>query len=142
MLLSSGSKVDVVIYLLFMILYLQFLVVEYIVMKKQGHPEYHQVLFVDTSTGFKFVCGSTIKSDKMEEVEGKKLPVITLSISSSSHPFFVGGKQFIDTEGRVEKFKKRYIEKKQVVAAPAVEVEAEAAQTPAKKTTKAKAPKK
>lgn len=110
-------------------------------MKKQGHPEYRQVLFVDTSTGFKFVCGSTIKSDKMEEFEGKKLPVITLPISSSSHPFFVGGKQFIDTEGRVEKFKKRYVEKKpQVVAAPVVEAEAD--KQPAKKAAKVKAPKK
>lgn len=110
-------------------------------MKKQGHPEYQQVLFVDTATGFKFVCGSTIKSDKHEEYEGKKLPVITLSISSSSHPYFVGGKQFVDTEGRVEKFKKRYVERKAQAPAPAVEAEVIAA-APAKKAAKAKVSKK
>ena len=109
-------------------------------MKKQGHPEYRQVLFVDTSTGFKFVCGSTIKSDKKEKHEGQELPVITLPISSSSHPFFVGGKQFIDTEGRVEKFKKRYVEKKAQLAAPvAEEAVAEAPKKTVKKATKPKA---
>lgn len=82
-------------------------------MKKQGHPGYKDVLFVDTATGFKFVCGSTIQSDKQETYQGKSLPVVTLSISSSSHPYFVGGKQFVDTEGRVDKFKKRYETKKQ-----------------------------
>lgn len=81
-------------------------------MKKQGHPEYKKVLFVDTATGFKFACGSTIQSDKQEEFEGQTMPVVTLPMSSSSHPFFVGGKQFVDTEGRVDKFNKRYQAKK------------------------------
>lgn len=90
-------------------------------MKKQGHPEYRPVLFVDTSTGFKFVCGSTVQSDKTEKYEGKELPVITLSISSTSHPFFSGSKQFVDTEGRVDKFKKRYQAKAKVEAVQPVE---------------------
>jgi large subunit ribosomal protein L31 len=81
-------------------------------MKKQGHPKYRKVLFVDTATGFKFACGSTMGSDKQEEFEGQMMPVVTLSISSSSHPYFVGGKQFVDTEGRVDKFNKRYLSKK------------------------------
>lgn len=77
-------------------------------MKKNTHPAYHQVLFVDSSTGYKFVCGSTYKSDKTEIFEGKEYPVCYVSVSSSSHPFFTGSKKFVDAEGRVDKFLKRY----------------------------------
>lgn len=77
-------------------------------MKKNIHPAYHQVLFVDSSTGYKFVCGSTYKSDKTEVFEGKEYPVCYVSVSSSSHPFFTGSKKFVDAEGRVDKFLKRY----------------------------------
>ena len=31
-----------------------------------------------------------------------------MPVSSASHPFFTGSKQFIDSEGRVDKFVKRY----------------------------------
>ncbi len=77
-------------------------------MKKQGHPNYRNVLFVDSSTGHKFICGSTLKTDETEEFEGVKYPVYKASISSASHPLFTGSKQFVDSEGRVDKFKKRY----------------------------------
>lgn len=77
-------------------------------MKKQGHPKYQKVLFVDSSSGKKFVCGTAATSDKTEKHNGEELPVIPVSISSASHPFFVGGKQFVDTEGRVDRFNKRY----------------------------------
>ena len=77
-------------------------------MKKEGHPDYQEVLFVDSSSGMKFVCGTTVKSDQTETYEGKEMPVVVVSISSASHPLFVGGKQFVDAEGRVDRFKKRY----------------------------------
>ncbi|EPP35071.1 ribosomal protein L31 [Chlamydia ibidis] len=77
-------------------------------MKKNTHPEYRQVLFVDSSTGYKFVCGSTYQSEKTEVFEGKEYPVCYVSVSSSSHPFFTGSKKFVDAEGRVDKFLKRY----------------------------------
>ena len=77
-------------------------------MKKEGHPQYQEVLFVDSSSGMKFVCGTATKSDQTEVYEGKKMPVVVVSISSASHPLFVGGKQFVDAEGRVDRFKKRY----------------------------------
>ena len=77
-------------------------------MKKDIHPEYQQVLFVDSSTGTKFLIGSTMKSDKTEVYEGKEYPVINVPVSSASHPFFTGSQQFIDSEGRVDKFMKRY----------------------------------
>lgn len=81
-------------------------------MKKQGHPPYQDVLFVDTATGDKFVCGSTLQPTETETYEGKEYPVFKMPISSFSHPFFTGSTQLVDTEGRVDKFKKRYQKKK------------------------------
>lgn len=77
-------------------------------MKKNTHPKYQKVLFVDSSTGHKFICGSTLEPEAKEVFEGEEYPVIHVSISSSSHPFFTGSQQFVDSEGRVDKFKKRY----------------------------------
>lgn len=84
-------------------------------MKKNTHPHYQDILFVDSSTGYKFVCGSTLKPKETEEFEGKVYPVYRVPVSSASHPFFTGGNKFIDTEGRVDKFRKRYAQKKEAV---------------------------
>lgn len=80
-------------------------------MKKEGHPPYQDILFVDTATGHKFVCGSTLQPEETETFEGKEYPVYRVPISSSSHPFFTGSQQFVDSEGRVDKFRKRYARK-------------------------------
>ncbi|MDN3507658.1 MAG: type B 50S ribosomal protein L31 [Simkaniaceae bacterium] len=112
-------------------------------MKKQGHPDYQDILFIDTATGDRFVCGSTLKSDETEEFEGKTYPVYKASITSASHPFFTGSQQFVDSEGRVDKFMKRYGNKK--AATPKVEAAAEKPaekKAPAKKAPVKKAPKK
>lgn len=77
-------------------------------MKKQIHPKYQKVLFVDSSTGTKFVCGSTLQPKATEMFEGVEYPVFHVAISSASHPFFTGSQQFVDSEGRVDKFRKRY----------------------------------
>src|SRR5579862_1351448 len=99
-------------------------------MKKEGHPPYQEVLFVDSSTGYKFVCGSTLQPKEKETFEGKEYPVYRASVSSASHPFFTGSSQFVDSEGRVDKFKKRYTTKKK-------EAEPEAAPVaPVKKSKK------
>lgn len=82
-------------------------------MKKKGHPPYQEVLFVDSSTGYKFICGSTLQPKEKEMFEGKEYPVYRVSVSSASHPFFTGSKQLIDSEGRVDKFNKRYTAKPQ-----------------------------
>ncbi len=81
-------------------------------MKKQGHPAYQDVLFIDTATGDKFVIGSTLKPKEKETYNGKEYPVQRVSISSSSHPFFTGNTQLVDSEGRVDRFMKRYAGKK------------------------------
>ncbi|BBI16812.1 50S ribosomal protein L31 type B [Neochlamydia sp. TUME1] len=77
-------------------------------MKKDIHPKYQKILFVDSSTGHKFVCGSTLQPKQMDKFEGTEYPVYHLSTSSASHPFFTGSKALVDSEGRVDKFKKRY----------------------------------
>lgn len=91
--------------------------------KENTHPPYQEILFVDSSTGVKFLCGSTMQPKEKEMHEGKEYPVCRVSISSASHPFFTGANQFIDSEGRVDKFQKRYQKKKAEAkaAAPAPE---------------------
>lgn len=80
-------------------------------MKKDKHPAYQDVLFVDSSTGTKFVIGSTLQPKEREVFEGVEYPVYHVTVSSASHPFFTGSEKFIDTEGRVDKFLKRYKKK-------------------------------
>lgn len=76
---------------------------------KQGiHPEYHKVVFRDTSTGFMFLSGSTRTSDETVEFEGETYPVINVEISSDSHPFYTGRQKFVDSGGRVDRFRKKY----------------------------------
>ena len=82
-------------------------------MKDDIHPKYQQILFVDSSTDYKFVCGSTLQPEEKENFEGVEYPVYRVSVSSSSHPFFTGVGQFIDTEGRIGKFKKKYKQKQE-----------------------------
>lgn len=77
-------------------------------MKKNTHPTYQQVLFVDSSTGHRFVCGSALQTKETEVFEGVEYPVCRCSISSASHPLYTGTKGFVDEAGRVDKFNKRY----------------------------------
>lgn len=76
--------------------------------KENTHPKYQQVLFVDSSTGHKFVCGSTLQPEETDTYQGVKYPAHRVSVSSASHPFFTGSKGLVDAEGRVDKFRKRY----------------------------------
>ncbi len=80
-------------------------------MKKKTHPEYREVLFVDSSTGAKFLIGSTLQVKEKETFEGKEYPVSRVPISSSSHPFFTKASGLVDTEGRLDKFNKKYARK-------------------------------
>jgi large subunit ribosomal protein L31 len=105
-------------------------------MKQNAHPKYQDVLFIDSSTGHKFVCGSTMQTDQTDTFNGKKYPAVHVPISSSSHPFFVGGKGIVDTEGRVDKFTKRYAaaaQKAQAQEAAATEKKAAEEKPKAKK---------
>lgn len=113
-------------------------------MKKETHPTYQKVLFVDSASGYRFVCGSTLQPEGREKFEGVEYPVSYLSISSSSHPFFTGSKQLVDSEGRVEKFKKRFERKKEAAKEESSSQEEKQQEEPAaqaKKPAAKKAPK-
>ena len=78
-------------------------------MKKGIHPEYNKVVFMDTTSGYKFICGSTKTSNEtIEMADGNTYPLIKIEISSDSHPFYTGRQRFVEKGGRIEKFKKRY----------------------------------
>lgn len=77
-------------------------------MKKNTHPPYQEVLFVDSSTGTNYLIGSTLQTKEKGKFEGKEYPLCRVPISSSSHPFFTKAKQFVDSEGRMDKFAKKY----------------------------------
>ncbi len=77
-------------------------------MKKDIHPEYREVLFHDISADFKVLTRSTIATKETIEWEGKTVPYIKVDISSASHPFYTGTQKILDTEGRVEKFNKKF----------------------------------
>lgn len=63
-------------------------------MKNNIHPKY-SVAKVSCACGETFESGSTKQELKVE-------------ICSKCHPFFTGKQKFVDTSGRVDKFKKKY----------------------------------
>jgi large subunit ribosomal protein L31 len=78
-------------------------------MKKDIHPDYREVVFHDTSSDYKFITRSTLKTkDTITWEDGKEYPLVKVEVSSASHPFYTGKKMFVDTAGRVEKFKNKY----------------------------------
>lgn len=79
-------------------------------MKKDIHPEdYRLVVFKDMSNGYTFLSKSTAPSEEtVTHEDGNEYPLVKLEISYKSHPFFTGKMQFVDTAGRVDKFRNRY----------------------------------
>ena len=79
-------------------------------MKKDIHPkEYRMVIFKDMSNETSFLTrSSTYSKETMMWEDGNEYPVVKVEISNTSHPFYTGKSVFVDTAGRIEKFKKRY----------------------------------
>jgi large subunit ribosomal protein L31 len=78
-------------------------------MKKGIHPETRLVVFRDKAADSAFLTRSTATSDATVVWEdGRTYPVIDVQTSSASHPFYTGKKRVMDTEGRVERFERRY----------------------------------
>ena len=63
-------------------------------MKAGIHPEYSEAT-VSCACGMTFQTRSTVGDIKVD-------------ICSACHPFFTGTQKIVDTEGRVERFKKKY----------------------------------
>jgi len=62
---------------------------------KEGiHPKYEEV-------EVRCACGNTFKTRSTK-------PELHLEICSACHPFFTGRQKLIDTEGRVERFSKKF----------------------------------
>ena len=63
-------------------------------MKKEIHPGYVECTVT-------CACGNTFKTRSTKKE-------IRVEICSKCHPFFTGKQKFIDSAGRVEKFRKKY----------------------------------
>jgi len=77
-------------------------------LKENVHPDYQEVVFHDTAADTYFVVGSTIKTEKSIDYEGKTYPYVTIDVSSVSHPFYTGEQRIANQGGRVSKFKNRF----------------------------------
>ncbi len=77
-------------------------------MKEGIHPAYHKVLYVDGATGKEWLSRSTQGSNEKREIEGEQVPVIRLEISSVSHPFWTGKMRELDSDGKIDRFRRRY----------------------------------
>lgn len=78
-------------------------------MKTGIHPDYRPVVFEDSSGGQRWLCGSTIRTDRTTTWDdGNEYPLVVLDISMYTHPFYTGQLKIIDSAGRVERFNKRY----------------------------------
>lgn len=82
-------------------------------MKKEIHPkDYRFVVFKDMSNGTMFLTRSTASSkETIKWEDGKEYPLLKLEISNTSHPYYTGKMQFIDSAGRIDKFNKKYAKK-------------------------------
>ena len=63
-------------------------------MKKDIHPTYGDATIT-------CACGNVIKTRSTKKA-------MTVNTCSACHPYFTGAKTMVDTEGRVDSFKKRY----------------------------------
>ena len=77
-------------------------------MKSDIHPDYRFVVFRDINTGGEFLTRSCVSTRETTEFEGQEYPLVVLDVSSESHPFYTGTQRIMDTEGRVERFRRKY----------------------------------
>ena len=77
-------------------------------MRADIHPEYRFVMFRDVSCCAEFVTRSTMNSRETVEYNGEEIPLIKIDISSESHPFYTGTQKIMDTEGRVDRYLRKY----------------------------------
>ena len=64
-------------------------------MKEKTHPQYYENAQIVCSCGNVFITGSTKEEMRVE-------------ICSNCHPFYTGEQRIVDTEGRVERLKRRF----------------------------------
>ena len=64
-------------------------------MKPKIHPTYHEDAVVTCSCGNSYTTGST-------------KPSLRVELCNECHPFYTGEQRIVDTEGRVERMKRRF----------------------------------
>lgn len=77
-------------------------------MQPDIHPRYEPVAFRDMLTGTVHLTRSTRIPDERIDVDGVSYPVINCDVTAASHPFWTGTARTLDSEGRVEAFRRRY----------------------------------
>jgi large subunit ribosomal protein L31 len=81
-------------------------------MKTDIHPDYHPVVFQDATTGATFLTRSTLTSPRTIEWQApegpQSYPLVVVEVTADSHPFWTGARRILDTAGQVEKFRRRY----------------------------------
>ncbi len=84
-------------------------------MKAGIHPEnYRFVVFKDMSNSYMFITRSAVETkESIKWEDGNEYPLFKMEISHKSHPFFTGQHMFVDSAGRIDKFKRRYGSKKE-----------------------------
>ncbi len=94
-------------------------------MKPEIHPDYHDVIFIDSATGTEWTSRSTVTSKETREIEGQEVPIVRLEISAVSHPFWTGTQRELDADGKIDRFRKRYGGTKAATAAKAETAESD-----------------
>ena len=72
-------------------------------MKKDIHPQYYPEAKISCACGKTFIVGSTV-------------PEIKIEVCSNCHPFYTGKQKFLDTAGRLDRFKTRVAAQKDIAA--------------------------
>ncbi len=70
---------------------------------------YRPVVFQDASSDFAILTRSTVKTtETIQWEDGNEYPLYRVDVTSASHPFFTGEQNILDSEGRVDRFRKKY----------------------------------
>lgn len=79
-------------------------------MRKEIHPNTRLVIFEDAQTKTQYLIESTIetKTTAIYEADGKEYPFISADVTADSHPFYTGSQTFVQAQGQIEKFNRRY----------------------------------
>jgi large subunit ribosomal protein L31 len=63
-------------------------------MKEGIHPEYHLIRVT-------CACGNSFET-RSTQAE------LTVDVCSACHPFYTGKQRFVDTQGRIDRFRRKY----------------------------------
>ncbi len=55
-----------------------------------------------------FKVGSTIRTDRVIELDGETFPYVTIDVSSKSHPYYTGKQKTFASEGSAAEFRQRF----------------------------------